>query len=333
MLGCEVCAARRADRLALHREIHAVPADDERERRAARPRQGGDRRRHLEGAGRPARSADGDVQPAQAGAGDHRVHRHRRARHAPARRRWSTSPATRTPTRSSTSSARFATRRCRIPPGSIDPARDAQAMEDELILADLGVVERRLERLEKDLKKSKSAELETRARAAPALQGGARKRPAAARARPRRRRPAAAARLSAALGEAAAARHQPRRSRRRRRGERRGTRPRAGLTAFLSRAATAAVPVCAKIELEIAALEPRDARRSSPISACTSRGSIASFAPPTSCSATCRSSPSARTSAARGRFRAAPSRRTRPARSTATSRAASSAPRSSPTTR
>ena len=33
-------------------------------------------------------------------------------------------------------------------------------MEDELILADLGVAERRLERLEKDLKKSKSADLE-----------------------------------------------------------------------------------------------------------------------------------------------------------------------------
>src|SRR5215207_7414515 len=32
------------------------------------------------------------------------------------------------------------------PPGTIDPARDAQAMEDELILADLGVAERRLER-------------------------------------------------------------------------------------------------------------------------------------------------------------------------------------------
>src|SRR5882724_10604952 len=45
------------------------------------------------------------------------------------------------------------------PPGSIDPARDAQAMEDELILADLGVAERRLERLERDLKKSRSAEL------------------------------------------------------------------------------------------------------------------------------------------------------------------------------
>jgi GTP-binding protein YchF len=46
------------------------------------------------------------------------------------------------------------------PSTSIDPARDAQTMEDELILADLGVAERRLERIEKDLKKGKSAELE-----------------------------------------------------------------------------------------------------------------------------------------------------------------------------
>ena len=46
------------------------------------------------------------------------------------------------------------------PSGSVDPARDAQAMEDELILADLGVAERRLERIEKDLKKARSAELE-----------------------------------------------------------------------------------------------------------------------------------------------------------------------------
>ncbi len=37
--------------------------------------------------------------------------------------------------------------------GSVDPARDVRTMEDELILADLGVVERRLERLERDLKK------------------------------------------------------------------------------------------------------------------------------------------------------------------------------------
>src|SRR4051794_17484161 len=46
------------------------------------------------------------------------------------------------------------------PAGSVNPARDAQAMEDELILADLGVVERRMERLEKDLKKTRTPELE-----------------------------------------------------------------------------------------------------------------------------------------------------------------------------
>ncbi|MCC7416502.1 MAG: redox-regulated ATPase YchF [Acidobacteria bacterium] len=46
------------------------------------------------------------------------------------------------------------------PAGSIDPARDARVMEEELILADLGVVERRLERIEKDLKKNRSADLE-----------------------------------------------------------------------------------------------------------------------------------------------------------------------------
>jgi hypothetical protein len=44
--------------------------------------------------------------------------------------------------------------------GSSDPARDAQSMEDELILADLAVAERRLERIERDLKKGRSAELE-----------------------------------------------------------------------------------------------------------------------------------------------------------------------------
>ena len=45
------------------------------------------------------------------------------------------------------------------PAGSIDPARDVRTMEDEVILADLGVVERRLERLERDLKKGANPEL------------------------------------------------------------------------------------------------------------------------------------------------------------------------------
>ena len=42
------------------------------------------------------------------------------------------------------------------PSGTIDPARDVRTMEDELILADLGVVERRLERLERDMKKGRA---------------------------------------------------------------------------------------------------------------------------------------------------------------------------------
>ena len=46
------------------------------------------------------------------------------------------------------------------PAGSIDPRRDARAMEDELILADLAVVEKRLDRLAKDLKKTRTPELE-----------------------------------------------------------------------------------------------------------------------------------------------------------------------------
>src|SRR5918993_4678047 len=43
--------------------------------------------------------------------------------------------------------------------GSVDPARDVRTMEDEVILADLGVVERRLEKLERDLKKGNTPEL------------------------------------------------------------------------------------------------------------------------------------------------------------------------------
>jgi hypothetical protein len=46
------------------------------------------------------------------------------------------------------------------PEGSIDPARDIELFELEMVLSDLAVVEKRLERLEKDLKKAKSADLE-----------------------------------------------------------------------------------------------------------------------------------------------------------------------------
>ena len=105
------------------------------------------------------------------------------------------------------------------------------------------------------------AELERERDVIVRVQGGARRRAAAARARSAGRRSQAAARLSVSLGEAAADRHQSRRVAARRDGERstRAAGGAPGLTSFLSRAATAAVAVCAKIELEIAQLEAADA--------------------------------------------------------------------------
>jgi ribosome-binding ATPase len=44
--------------------------------------------------------------------------------------------------------------------GEIDPLRDTKTVDFDLIVSDLGQVEKRLERLEKDLKKMKNAELE-----------------------------------------------------------------------------------------------------------------------------------------------------------------------------
>ena len=149
------------------------------------------------------------------------------------------------------------------PSGSMNPARDAQSMEDELILADLGVAERRLERLEKDLKKSRSAELErerevvTLCRAA--LEEG---RPLRAldltgddqkRLRGFQFLSAKPLLIVINLDEAQLTQGGEAATRIDRAAEA------AGLTPFLSRAATAAVAVCAKIELEIAQLEPSDA--------------------------------------------------------------------------
>jgi GTP-binding protein YchF len=141
------------------------------------------------------------------------------------------------------------------PSGSVDPARDVRAMEDEIILADLGVVERRLERLERDIKKTNTADLRKEkdilARCREALESG---------------RPLRALELNADdakrlrgfqflsakpllivlnldeadLGQASDAVKL------------------AGLESFLTGAATRAVPICAKIELEIAQLEEGD---------------------------------------------------------------------------
>jgi GTP-binding protein YchF len=144
--------------------------------------------------------------------------------------------------------------------GSVNPARDVQAMEEELILTDLGVVERRLERLDKDLKKNKSAELEKERelllRCKGALENGLPLRSLGLTGDDNKRlrgfqllsaKPLllvinldeADVGAAASVDDAAA---------------------KTGLTPFLSHAHTLAVPVCAKIELEIAGLESTDAQ-------------------------------------------------------------------------
>jgi GTP-binding protein YchF len=146
------------------------------------------------------------------------------------------------------------------PSGSVSPARDAQAMEDELILADLGVVERRLERIDKDLKKGRTADLEKERdlvqRCRAALEAGTPLRALNLTGDDLKRlrgfqllsaKPlllvvnldeADLAGVGAGIERAAA---------------------KTGLADFLAHAATGAVAVCAEIELEIAQLEGNDA--------------------------------------------------------------------------
>ncbi len=147
------------------------------------------------------------------------------------------------------------------PSGSIDPARDAQAMENELILADLGVAERRLERIERDLKKGRSAELEKEGdlvrRCQAALEDGKPLRALELTGDDLKRlrgfqflsaKPLLLvinldeedlSEVGSSVSKAA---------------------DKAGLTAFLAHAATRAVALCARIELEISQLEGDDAK-------------------------------------------------------------------------
>jgi ribosome-binding ATPase len=146
------------------------------------------------------------------------------------------------------------------PAGAVDPSRDAQAMEDELILADLGVVERRLERIDKDLKKSRTADLERERdlveRCKAALEEG---RPLRAleltgddikRLRGFQLLSAKPLLLVINLDEADLADAGASVER---------AAERTGLTQFLAHAATGAVAVCGRIELEISQLEATDA--------------------------------------------------------------------------
>jgi ribosome-binding ATPase len=146
------------------------------------------------------------------------------------------------------------------PSGSVNPARDAQAMEDELLLADLGVAERRLERIEKDLKKGRSTELEKERelvqRCKDALEEGTPLR-ALQLAGDDLKRLRGFQFLSAKplllvinLDESDLADVGSDLQR---------AADKTGLTGFLAHAATRAVALCAKIELEISQLEGDDA--------------------------------------------------------------------------
>jgi GTP-binding protein YchF len=140
--------------------------------------------------------------------------------------------------------------------GSIDPARDVRTMEEELILADLGVVERRLERLERDLKKGATPELkkeqEILQRCRAALEEGRPLRhlelPAEDARRLRGFQFLSAKPLLLVLNLDEADLPQADRAI-----------ALAGLQDFVTGANTRAVPICAKIELEIAQLDPADA--------------------------------------------------------------------------
>ena len=146
------------------------------------------------------------------------------------------------------------------PSGSIDPARDAQTMEDELILADLGFAERRLERIEKDLKRGKSAELEKERdlvqRCKDALEHGTPLRALQLagddlkRLRGFQFLSAKPLLLAINLDENDVADVGDDIAR---------AADKAGLTAFLAHASTRAVALCTKIELEISQLEAADA--------------------------------------------------------------------------
>jgi ribosome-binding ATPase len=140
--------------------------------------------------------------------------------------------------------------------GSIDAARDVRTMEDEVILADLGVVERRLERLAKDLKKAATPELkkehEILLRCQAALEAGQPLRDLELAAEDARRLRGfqflSAKPLLIVLNLDEADLPQADQAV-----------ALAGIADFVKGPHTRAVPICAKIELEISQLDPADA--------------------------------------------------------------------------
>jgi hypothetical protein len=143
---------------------------------------------------------------------------------------------------------------------AIDPAADAQAMDDELLLADLAVTEKRLERIDRDLKKGRTSELERERalilRCKDSLENGLPIRGLAMTDDERKMLrgfqflSAKPLLLVVNLDDAdTALLADPTRAA-----------EAAGLIPFLSRASTGVVAVCARIELEIGQLDAADAQ-------------------------------------------------------------------------
>jgi hypothetical protein len=143
---------------------------------------------------------------------------------------------------------------------AIDPAADAQAMEDELLLADLAVIEKRLDRIDRDMKKGRTPELERErtliARCKASLENGLPIRGLDLTDDERKMLKgfqflsAKPLLLVVNVDEADTALL----------ADGRRAAEAAGLAEFLARAGTAVVAVCAKIELEIGQLDAADAR-------------------------------------------------------------------------
>ena len=143
------------------------------------------------------------------------------------------------------------------PSSHIDAVRDAQSMEEELILADLDVAERRIERIQRDIKKGSTTklelELQTLEKCLRALEAGTPIRSldfeqnAAKTLRGFQFLSAKPLLLVINLDETDIHNAND------------VIEKMTNLNKMLSKATTRAVPVCAKIELEIAQLDPSDA--------------------------------------------------------------------------
>ena len=215
-------------------------------------------RRRRQGSRRAARPALGPLQPEEDDARHGRVRGRRRHRPGGAQGNSLTRP----PAGGRLAHPRAARLRRPVDPSRRRPSircEDAKNVDADLIVSDMVQIEKRMERLEKDLKKMQERRARARARAAHRVQGAARDRAADPRDRPHRRRQEAPARLRLPEPEADPVRRQHRRERRR---SARISTPRSHATDspnVASRPNTGATAICGKVEAELAEMSDEEA--------------------------------------------------------------------------